>query len=253
MSPSYDDILSRLSVVLVRSKFPENVGSAARACANFGCRSLHLVTPQSYDPAKAEPLATVHAKHLLDGAGMHPSLEAAVADAHAVYGTTARTGGWRRHVLSAPQAGAEIAAHLAGGRRVALVFGSEDKGLENAETSLCTGLVNIATAPELTSLNLAQAVLLLLYECHNHVRSVVHSGVRQGESERFITHAERQTLLAALQRALLAIGYLQADNPDYWMLPVKRFLDRQNLKRHEFNHLMGVCRQVEWMAGRGEE
>ena len=167
----HDNLLANLNLVLVRPKFPENVGSAARACANFGCQRISLVAPQHYDPDKARPLATVHAAHLLDNAALHGGMASAVADAHAVYGTTARTGGWRRQILDADAAGAEIADHLANGRRVALVFGPEDTGLENAETSLCTGLCTIATAG-LSSLNLAQAALLLLYECHRHARQL---------------------------------------------------------------------------------
>ena len=240
-------MLDNLRVVLVRGKYPENVGSAARAMANMGCRDLVLVAPQLYDAAKAAPLATVHAKHILDGARMHDTLAAAVAECHLVLGTTARTGGWRKGILTPDKAGAEVAAALAQGRRVGLVFGPEDKGLENHETSLCTRLVTIPTAPELTSLNLSQAVVILLYECFRAAR--VAPFIPAGPpDERFITHAEQQTLLDAMQRTLIAVDYLRPDNPDYWMLPLKRFLARFSLKRNEFNLLMGICRQISRLA-----
>jgi TrmH family RNA methyltransferase len=47
---------------------------------------------------------------------------------------------------------------------VALLFGREDWGLDNAAIERCTHLVHIPTDPAYPSLNLADAVLLALYE-----------------------------------------------------------------------------------------
>jgi tRNA/rRNA methyltransferase len=233
---------------MVRPRFPENVGMLARACANMGVADLRLVAPRGYDPDKAAPLATVHARHILDAARFFDTLAEALADVHAAYGTTARTGGWRQGLLTPDKAGVEVRERLADGQSAALVLGPEDKGLTNDETRICTRLVTIPTAGELSSLNVAQAGMVLLYECFRAGLSAPAASAPS--EERFITHAEHETLLAAMQEALLAIDFLKPDNPDYWLLPMRRFLARTRLKRHEFNQLMGVCRQALWAVNK---
>ena len=241
-------MLERLTVVLFRPKFPENVGAAARACANTGVSRLVVVDPWQFDLDRARTLATSKGGLVLDAMRCCGSLAEAVAGAEAVYGTTARLGGWRGNVLSPRQVAPDIRDTLAGGGEVALVFGPEDAGLTNQETMLCGRLVNIPTADAATSLNLAQAVLLVCHEVF--LASTGLDAATPGPTpSRAATHAERESLFAALAEMLLAIDFLKPDNPDYWMLPVRRFIERVGLRRQEFNLLMGVCRQVKWALG----
>jgi len=242
-------MLDNLTVVLVRPKYPENIGSIARACLNFGCRDLVLVNPQNFDLEKALPLATAHASHILYEARVLPDLKKALAGHAHVYAATARTGGWRKGLLSAKQAGQEIAAHLASGSGTALVFGPENTGLTNEEIEPADRLVTIPTTPESKSLNMAHAALVLLYECFVNTLSGRFAAPGPPESPP-ATHEERELLIKTMQKALLTIDFLKQDNPDYWMLPFRRFLGRIGLGRNEFNLLMGVCRQILWMAGK---
>lgn len=244
-------MLERLSVVLVRTKYPENIGSSARACLNMGISDLVLVDPQNLNLDRALPLATIHAKSILERARVVRDLDEGLAGVNLAIGTTARTGGWRKGVMS-PEKAAEVACErLALGDRVALVFGPEDKGLVNAETSHCTSLCTIPTAREGTSLNLSQAVLLLLYECFRRALTAEFHPAGP-PPERACTVAELRVLEQVVREALLAANFLHQDNPDYWMLPLKRFLARIRLGRQEFNLLMGICRQVIWLAGQAE-
>ena len=245
-------MLDNLTIVLVRPKFSENVGAAARACANMGVSRLVLVDPPHFDMERARPMATSKGGLLLDRLEIVGSLAEAVAEAEAVYGTTARLGGWRKLVITPGQAADGLWRTLAGGGGVAVVFGPEDAGLSNQETQLCGRLVNIPTADEATSLNLAQAVLLVCYEVLKASKGLAGETDEPSPS-RAATHAERESLFAALRESLLAIDFLKADNPEYWMLPVRRFIDRVGLKRHEFNLLMGVCRQIKWALGAGRD
>jgi tRNA/rRNA methyltransferase len=242
--------LTSLDIVLFRPKYPENIGSVARAMLNMGASSLILVDPQGFDLEKAAPLATFHALPILEAARSVPDLRTALAGTALAIGTTARTGGWRKGLLSPAGAAAQhVLPRLAEGGRVALVFGPEDRGLTNEETSLCDHLVMIPASPECTSLNLSQAVLILLYECFQ--RSLEAPFEPKGPpSERDATFEERDALFANIQAALAEIGFLKDQNQDYWMLPVRRFFGRFRLRRNEFNLLMGVCRQVRWVAGR---
>lgn len=240
-------MLDNLAVVLFRPKFPENVGSAARACLNMGVTNLILVDPYNFDMDKARPLATAHAKHILENATIVNTLPEALEGFTSVYGTTARTGGWRKGIMSPVKLSEVVNDRLRSGGKVAVVFGPEDKGLSNEETSLCSGLMTIPTSREGTSLNLAQAVVVVLYECFK--QSLDKPFEADGPpQERPTTVQEQEALFSNLQESLLAIDFLKDDNPDYWMLPVRRFFSKINLRRNEFNLLMGVCRQIQWFV-----
>jgi len=237
-------MLDDLAVVLFRPKYPENVGSAARACLNMGVTNLILVDPYNFDMDKARPLATVHAKHILETASIFKTLPEALEGFTAVYGTTARTGGWRKGIMSPSTMAGVVDERLRTGGKVAIVFGPEDRGLTNEETTLCTGLMTIPTSREATSLNLSQAVVVVLYECFKKSQDTPFEP--DGPPlERATTIQEQETLFSNLQETLLAIDFLKKDNPEYWMLPVRRFFSKINLKRNEFNLLMGACRQVQ--------
>lgn len=244
--------LEHLHIVMVGTKFPENVGSAARACANMGCPNLILTTPANWDPDRARSLATGTGQDVLKRLRIESSLEDALKDMATVYGTTARGGGWRKGILTPAQAAPAMHEVLQEGEPVAIVFGPEDRGLTNEETSLCSRLLTIPTAAEHTSLNVAQAVVILLYECFTKTPGAPFRPAGPPQS-RLATHGERETLYATLQETLTRIDFLKGDNPDYWMLPVRRFLERTPLRRHEFNLVMGICRQMQWLAGQKEK
>lgn len=253
-------MLRNISVILVRPRFPENIGMAARAMANMGVSELILVDPERWDKEKALPLATAQASDLLDSVTVADNLASAVAPCVAAYGTTARTGGWRQDVISPEKAALELRAIARQGGRAALVFGSEDRGLENDEVERCTRLVNIPTVSGHSSLNLAQAVLLMLYECakadmalpfapEEKRRAGWTRPAAQRDSRR-ATLAEEALLLERLQDLLVKIDYLPDENPSWFMQPMRRFLRKGKLRRHEFDMLMGICRQVGGALGR---
>ena len=243
-------MLVNLAVVLHMPKFSENVGSVARAMANMGCADLVLVAPQDFDPGRARALATAKGHDILERMRVADGLAQALAPFATVIGTTARTGGWRKD-LASPEAAAGLAARImARGERVALVFGPEDKGLTNDETMLCGHLVTIPTARAATSLNLAQAALVMLYEMFKACGDAPQASAPDPE-QRPASHQEREALYATLRQALTAIDFIKDDNPDYWMLPVRALVERMDLRRDEFNLLMGVCRQLKWAGGKG--
>ncbi len=238
--------LSHLRVVLVRPRFPENIGMTARACANMGVSRLVLIEPERWDVEKARPLATGQGERVLEGAELKASLAEALADAALVLGTTARVGGRRREIL-VPERAAELAARAGAEEEpVALVFGPEDRGLENEETALCSHLIRIPTAEGASSLNLAQAVLLVLYECFRAAGAAAPAkkGAGAGSASRRARHEEEERLVGAAKDLLLRIDFLHGENPDYFLLPLRRFLARAELRRHEYDMLMGICRQL---------
>lgn len=242
--------LSGLTIVLFRPKYAENVGSVARAMLNMGVASLTLVDPVGYEEGRALPLATVHARHILAGARIVPDLRQALEGCCWVLGTTARTGGWRKGILTPVRAaGEEVLPRLREGGRVAIVLGPEDRGLTNEETALCDQLVMIPAHPDCTSLNLSQAALILMYECYQASLAAPFEPAGP-PTEGDVGFEERERLMENIQAALTDIDYLRQQNADYWMLPVRRLFARFRLRRNEYNLLMGIARQVRWVAGR---
>ena len=243
-------MLKNLQIVMVKTRFPENIGMAARACANMGCHRIVLVAPERWDRDKARPLATAKGEGVLDGVRVVASLEEALADSVLAVGTTARTGGWRREIIPPEAAAAAVAPLLDEGARVSLVFGPEDRGLNNQEIELCQRLVTIPTA-DASSLNVAQSILLLLYECHKAMRRPAGQAVEAGSAR--ITVAEQERLTATLRETLLWLDFLHGDNPDYFLMPWRRFVGRAGLRRHEYDALMGFCRQIRNKLLRGRQ
>ena len=146
-------------------------------------------------------------------------------------------------MLTPKEAAKEVAALMLSGEKAALVFGPEDKGLSNEDLQLCQRLVRIPTDKRSSSLNLAQAVLLMLYECFRAVPGSSEIDRGHGLSRR-ITSQERTLLFDSMKQTLIAADALPKDNPEYFFLPLARFFDRAELRRHEFDIFMGICRQI---------
>ena len=242
-------MMRHLLLVLVRTNFPENIGMAARASANFGHAPLYLAEPRRWDYDKALPTATSQGRPLLDSIIVTDSVGEAVAPCTLVIGTTARTGGARQQLIPPRQAATEIAERLALGEDVAIMFGPEDRGLSNEDLEHCGRLVTIPTAPDASSLNLAQAVLLMIYECYLALPDAAKIDSHPSLSRR-VTAEERDFLFRVLKNALMDIGTIPRDNPDHFFLPLARFFDRADLRRHEMDIFMGICRQMERLVNK---
>ncbi|HUC47986.1 MAG TPA: TrmJ/YjtD family RNA methyltransferase [Xanthobacteraceae bacterium] len=151
-------------VILVEPQLGENIGSAARAMANFGLSQLRLVKPRQGWPNDKARMMAAGADRVLDGAKLYDTLQAAIADCSFVLATTARSHDQAKPVIGPADAAAEIAPRIAAGETVAIVFGRERNGLENDEVALADGIVTLPVNPAFASLNLAQAIVIVAYE-----------------------------------------------------------------------------------------
>jgi tRNA/rRNA methyltransferase len=151
-------------VVLVEPQLGENIGSAARAMANFGLSQLRLVKPRQGWPNDKARMMAAGADRVLDGAKLYDTLQAAIADCSLVLATTARAHDQAKPVVGPAEAAAEIAPRVVAGETVAIVFGRERNGLENDEVALADRIVTLPVNPAFASLNLAQAVVIVAYE-----------------------------------------------------------------------------------------
>ena len=236
---SINSLLKNFSIVLSHPKIPENIGAAARAACNMGIGSLIVVAPEDPDQEKMLKMATHSAAHLIREMAVYPDLKEALANFSYIVGTSARTGRGRRSVLS-PREVAPLLIQKADQNKIALVFGTEDKGLSNAEISLCHQLVKIPTA-EFSSLNLAQAVMIVCYEVF-----LANFKPQQKDIPRLANSQELELMYEKVKETLIKISFIQPDNPDHWMMNIRRFCSRIGLSKNEVNLIMGVCRQIDW-------
>lgn len=148
-------------IVLVRPQLAENIGKAARAMLNFGLNELRLVAPRDGWPNPDAGPAASGADSVLANAQVYDSVSAAVADCAHVYATTVRKRGVTKPVVDAAEAASEIRAAP---ERSAILFGPERAGLETDDVAIARAILTIPVNPEFSSLNLAQAVILVAYE-----------------------------------------------------------------------------------------
>jgi TrmH family RNA methyltransferase len=235
--------LDNVRVVLVNGMYGGNIGSACRAMANMGLRHLVLVNPRpTVDWDEAAKMAC-HAGSILAARRTVPTLAEAVADCALVAGVTARTGLYREHAKS-PRDQAPRILQAAMDAPVALVFGSEDNGLSREEVALCTHLVRIPSSPSYSSLNLAQAVMVVAYELFVRAGDYVPPAERSPEAPSRL----RETLFAKWEQALLGIGFMDRHTAEHMMLGLRRVFARAPLTGNDVQILLGVATQTLWAA-----
>ena len=234
---------ANVTFVLCRPKFPENIGSAARAMKNMGFERLRVVTPERFDDARMKMMSTHAAADVVDGIEIFDTLEDALADTTYVVGTTARLGRNRKQNLFTPPLLAEHMMPLAANNQIALVFGPEDKGLENADLRLCHSFVNIPTAG-FSSLNLSQAVMVLAYELHR-----TSFPAEMDYAPTLANRFELDGLFEHMKDVFIRIDFMKSDNPDYWLDNFRHLAARNQLKSKEVQILRGVLSQIDWYGG----
>ncbi|MEN3931467.1 RNA methyltransferase [Microvirga sp. W0021] len=156
-------------IILVGPQMAENIGMVARAMANFGLSELRLVSPRGGWPKKGAHSAASGATHILKDAALYDTAEEAVADLQFVFATTARERGQMKRVYAPAEAALKTIERNTAGQRVGIMFGRERTGLENDEVALADAIITFPVDPDFSSLNLAQAVLLVGYEWYKNV------------------------------------------------------------------------------------
>ncbi len=235
--------IENIRVVLVETSHPGNIGAAARAMKTMGLSDLRLVAPQQFPCAEATARAA-GADSVLEAAQVCDTLDEALEGCSFVLGTTARKRSLTWPVVDPREAGELLAAESAGGE-VALVFGRERSGLTNDQMVRCHQLVNIPSNPEYSSLNLAAAVQVLAYEVRMQLEA------RQGVEEAPVaddpvaTADNMEGYFRHLEKTLVAIGFLDADNPGRLIPRLRRLYARARPTLNEVNILRGILTETD--------
>ncbi|KAA2285836.1 RNA methyltransferase [Arenimonas fontis] len=246
-----NDPVANLRIVLVGTQHPGNIGSAARAMKTMGLSRLHLVAPERFPDPEAVALAA-GADDLLLAASVHAGLVDALAGCHRVVGTSARRRSVPLPELSPREAAAELVRAAAAGP-VALVFGRERTGLENAELQRCHATVTIPADPAFSSLNLAAAVQVLAYELRLALLeagavAAPAPGPEGGPPEPPATAEELERYFEHLAQALDDIDFHKGRSPDMVMARLRRLYLRAGLDRREVRILRGILSDAQRLA-----
>jgi tRNA/rRNA methyltransferase len=237
--------LDNVTIVLKGPKFPGNVGSAARCAKNMGIGKLIVVGNRDLDDESVRQMATHVSKDIVESIRHFDTLDEALADFSWVVGTTARQGSGRGPAIT-PRRMAESLAAISEENEIALLFGPEDTGLTNDDLRFCQMVVTIPTAG-FKSLNLSHAVMILCYELLMAKREEEEKPLPKLASSR-----ELEGMYVQLKSTLQAIGFLNPENPDYWMMHIRRLLARTTLLAREVKIIRGICRQIEWYGDHKE-
>jgi tRNA/rRNA methyltransferase len=231
--------LDRLRVVLVSPRNPLNIGAAARAMSNFGFLRLRVVNP--YDVAFREARSAMGAAPLLASAEECSSVAEAVADCSLVVGTTSIQHRELLHPIRRLDEGAALIRQQLSSAPVALLFGSEKFGLSNEELSHCHWLINIPTRDEHVSMNLGQAVAVVLYELVRENKTIDGP-----ELPEMATAGDVERVTLSLLEALNISGYSTPATMAANEEKVRRLVRRMNLNTRDSELWLGMLRQILW-------
>lgn len=238
-------------IVLIGPQMGENVGAAARAMLNCGLTELRLVAPRDGWPnERAQAMATGASRDVIDRTQVFESTAAAVADLHRVYATTARRRDMLKPAIGPRDLACEIRDHAVEGLRSGVLFGPERAGLDNDDVALASHIVHIPLNPGYSSLNLAQAVLLVAYAWFE-AESGAAAPREQTSATPPATSAQLVNLFEHLEQELDASGFLRvAEKRGIMVRNLRSILHRADLREHEVRALHGV---VSSLAGRRKD
>lgn len=243
--------LDNIHVVLVNTSHPGNIGAAARAMKNMGLRHLTLVAPQDF-PSDTARWRAVSAADIVDNARVVDSLPEAIADSVLVMAASARSRSMPWPMVDPRECARQVVREAKGGQ-VSLVFGREDTGLSNEELKLCNYHVQIPADPDYSSLNLAAAAMVILYEVR--MAALAGDSGEPGESaSQYVSDAwdvpratahQMELFYEHLETVLVELGFHDPENPRLLMPRMRRLFGRIRPDRMELNILRGILTHIQ--------
>jgi tRNA/rRNA methyltransferase len=228
------------AIILVEPQLGENIGTAARAMMNCGLDDLRLVRPRDGWPSDKAIAAASGADALLAKARLYPDVPAAIADLVHVYAATARDRGMVRREVTPRHAAPEMRAWLAAGEACGVLFGPERTGLLNDDVALSDTVLTVSLNPGFSSLNLAQAVLIVGYEWFTSGVTAPPEILRRGGS-RPATKAELLNFFEHLEEELIRNGFLRnRESRPSMVRNLRSLFQRAQCTEQELRTLHGV-------------
>jgi len=232
---------SAFSVILVEPQLGENIGMVARAMWNCGVRDLRLVNPRDGWPSKTARAACSGAGIVVEAARLYDTTSDAIADLNFVLATTARTRDMTKPVFTPETAANEMRGRAQSGASIGVLFGKESSGLDNDDVALADGAITVPLNPEFTSLNLAQAVLLLSYEWFKLKDQTTPFELQMPDDTRPASKQELQWLYEHLEQELDNKGFLMVKEKRPIMVrKIRNMLARAQMTEQEVRIYRGM-------------
>lgn len=237
--------LDNIRIILSNTSHPGNIGAAVRAMKTMGLTSLCLVNPKSF-PDKTADIRAVGARDILNKVKVFTDIDEALDGTMMAAAVTARARGLPHETYNSRQ-GAESLLDYAREYPVALLFGAETAGLTTAEVSKCQMTIHIPTNPDYSSLNLASAVQVMVYELRMALPEIdeepplTNTPAVFNEMEFFYEH---------LEQVMIRSEFLNPDEPKRLMQRMRRLFSRARIEREEVNILRGILTAVEKHMGK---
>ncbi len=239
---SEEERLSRVAIVLDHPKDVVNIGGMIRVMNNFGLTDLRLVKPDTFDAYRLEGIAH-RSMDLIESCKMHDTLDEAVADATFIVGTTARPRTAGRRYVHPREVASMIAERVAEGPS-AILFGREDRGLTNEALDRCHAVTIIPTTLEHSSINLAQAGLVLAYEVFLAIEAGDGEFPKGRRATRPPTQEELEETFAAIADGLARIDFYKARKPEAVMRTLRTIVTRADPDLREARLLAAVGYEI---------
>lgn len=239
--------LDQIVVVLVEPQDDINIGNTIRACKNFGITRIRLVSPASADPERIG-ISAPKAEDVITRIERFDTVDEALADCTFVAAMTARArrASW---AVVEPRSAAMDVVEAAEVGLAAIVFGREDSGLPNDVLDRCHVIVTVPTNPDYSSLNLGQAVLLLVWEIFREAERVqierVSEAVNHRRGRELATMERLEPMFAQVERGLRAIEFFKTQNGAHIMRSVRAMFLRAGLDSREASLWHGVFTEIE--------
>lgn len=236
-------LLDNISIVLVDTRTPANIGATARCMMNTGLSRLVLVHPLRGIDNESRRLAA-GADCILDSAEVHARLGDAIAGHGLVVGVSRHKGRRRKNILS-PRLMTERVLPVLSQNRTAIVFGNEVNGLDNDALSLCHELVAIPLAEAFPSLNLSHAVMVIAYELYS---ACTEAGTPPSSTE--LAHTEDlEFFYAHLEETLRAIEFVDQQQTGRMMFSLRQIFNRSRLDHRDVSIFRGILTAIDRVRG----
>jgi len=231
-------------VILVRPQLADNIGAAARAMANFGLFHMRLVAPRDGWPQENAWRNASGAQRILEEVSLHATVADAVSDLHHVFATCPRPRNIVKPLLTPRGAAAELREIIGRSLRCGLLFGPERAGLDNEDIAHADTLIRYPVNPAFTSLNLAQAVIVMAYEWWQASDDTPPRQLMTNESQ-VAAKAKLENFLAHLVDQLDACGFLRnAPKRPGMVRNLRHLFQRGEVTEQELRTLHGVVTEL---------
>lgn len=245
-------MFKNIRIILVEPSHPGNIGAVARAMKNMGFSRLYLVNPKIF-PCPESIWRAAHADDILEKTIVTTSFKEAICGCHEIIGASARMRVMQKTIFTAEKAAQKIINELPENKEIALIFGRESKGLKNEELKQCQYQLFIPAIEEYNSLNLAQAVQVVVYELYSQYlqlnKKTAYQLGKKSLSVEKPTLDEMESLFAHVHETFLHTGFLNPKNPKSVMPRFRQIIHRSGIDKKDLDLLRGMLSSIQKNKG----